>query len=323
MKMITVVVPTYNEEKNIQNVYERVTAVFLKELNEYNYEIMFVDNLSQDNTRNLICNLAKKDFRVKAIFNAKNFGYTRSHYYALLQAQGDCAVLLHADLQNPPELIPDFVKEWEKGYKVVIGIKNASKENKFIYFLRTCYYKIMKAVSNVEQIEHFTDFELLDKDFLEVLKKIEDTNPYLRGIISEFGFAMKRMYYTQEKRKAGKSWAGFFDLYDFAMLGITSYSKAFMRMATFIGAGCGGISAIIGLSVIVQKLLNWDSYPMGMAAISVGVFFLGSVQLFFIGILGEYILSINTRVMRRPLVIEECRINFDEQREEIDEVPSR
>ena len=311
MKTITIMVPTYNEEKNIANAYDRISKVMQEKLSRYNYEIVFVDNCSTDTTRLLIEEYAKKDNRVKAIFNARNFGYTRSHYYGLTQMTGDAVMLIHADLQNPPELIPDFVEKWENGAKVIIGVKNKSKENPIVYFGRSIYYKIMKKASSVEQIEHFTDFELLDRKFIEVLKEIKDPMPYLRGIISEFGFNMERIHYEQDKRREGKSWAGFFDLYDFAMLGITSYSKVFMRMATFIGVITGGISGIIGIVTLIQKLINWNNFEAGTAAIAVGVFLLGSIQLIFIGILGEYILSINSRVINRPLVVEEKRINFN------------
>lgn len=314
MKTISIMVPTFNEEANIPFVYKEITEVMTKELQDYKYELVFVDNFSTDNSRNLIEKLCLEDKNVKAIFNAKNFGYSRSHFYGLIQMQGDAVMLIHADLQNPPSLIPQFVKEWEDGHKVIIGIKQKSKENSFIYFLRSCYYKIMKKISEVEQIEHFTDYELLDKSFIEVLRKIEDPMPYLRGLVSELGFNVKRIYYNQNKRERGKSYADFFKMYDFAMLGITSYSKALMRTATFIGGGLAVVSLIIGVITIVQKLLNWNGVPFGIAALTTGVYLLGSIQLFFIGILGEYILSINTRVMKRPLVIEEKRINFDQER---------
>lgn len=310
MKTISIMVPTFNEEANIPFVYKEVTEVMTKELPNYNYELVFVDNYSTDNTRALIEELCSKDNKVKAIYNAKNFGYSRSHFYGLTKMTGDAVMLIHADLQNPPALIPKFVEEWEAGYKVIIGIKEMSKENSFIYFLRTCYYKMMKAISEVEQIEHFTDYELLDRSFIEVLREIDDPMPYLRGLVSELGFNMKRIYYQQNKRERGKSYANFFKMYDFAMLGVTSYSKALMRMATFIGGGLACVSFIVGLITVIQKLLNWNGVPFGMAALTTGVFLLGSIQLFFIGILGEYILSINTRVMKRPLVIEEKRINF-------------
>lgn len=310
MKIVTIVVPTYNEEGNVIDVYERVTDIMANKIKRYNYEIMFIDNYSKDRTRELITELCEKDSHVKAIFNAKNFGYSRSLFYGLTKAEGDCAVLLHADLQNPPELIEKFIQHWEEGYKVVIGIKNKSKENKLMYFMRTCYYKLMKHISEVEQIEHFTEFELLDRSFLDVLRQIDDPMPYLRGIVSEFGFNMKRVYFVQEKRKKGKSFAGLYKSYDFAMLGITSYSKVIMRLATFIGFLASIASILVSIAIFISKLLDWNSFSTGVAAIGVGVFFLGSVQLFFIGFLGEYVLNINTRVMHRPLVIEEKRINF-------------
>lgn len=312
MKKISVLVPTFNEQDNIPFVYQEVTAVMQKELARYDYELVFIDNDSQDNSRALIEELCRNDNRVKAIYNAKNFGYSRSHFYGLTQMTGDAVMLLHADLQNPPEMIPEFVEKWEQGAKVVIGIKTESRENPILWFFRSCYYYMMKKISDVEQIEHFTDYELLDSSFIEVLRKIDDPMPYLRGIVSEMGFGVEKIYYKQNKRKRGKSYAGFFKMYDFAMLGITSYSKTLMRMATFIGGGMAIISFILGMVIIIQKLMAWDSYDLGVAAIGVGVFILGAVQLFFIGILGEYILSINTRTMKRPLVIEKMRINFDE-----------
>ncbi|WFR56310.1 glycosyltransferase family 2 protein [Anaerocolumna sp. AGMB13025] len=311
MKTITIVIPTYKEEANIVPAYEEVTKVMTEELINYNYEIMFIDNDSPDNTRLLIEQLCKKDRHVKAIFNARNFGQMRSHFYGLRQAQGDCAILLHADLQNPPKVMVEFVKEWEKGAKVVIGIKDNSKESKFMFFARSCYYRIMAKISDVEQIRHFSDFELLDKDFLDVIRDLHDPMPYLRGIVSELGFKMARVHYSQNKRERGKTTANFKVLYDFGMLGITSYSKSIMRLATKLGFVLSGISVIIAIVTFIMKICNWNSFPTGVAAIGVGVFLLGSVQLFFIGFLGEYILNINTRIMDRPLVIEEKRINFD------------
>lgn len=310
MKTISILVPTYNEQDNVNLVYERVTKVMNEQLPAYAYELVYIDNYSTDNTRELIRELCEKDSRVKAIFNARNFGYSRSHFYGLTQMTGDAVMLIHADLQNPPELIPEFVAKWEAGAKVIIGIKNKSKENGFVYFVRGIYYKMMKAMSEVEQIEHFTDFELLDRSFIEVLRKIDDPVPYLRGIVSELGFKMEKIYYVQNKREHGKSYANFFKMYDFAMLGITAYSKTLLRMATFIGGGLAGISLVVALATFIRKLLFWNSFAVGAAATTIGVFFLGAVQLFFIGILGEYVLSINSRVIKRPLVIEEERLNF-------------
>lgn len=315
MKTITVVVPTYKEEANIIPAYKEITKVMTEQLSDYNYEIMFIDNDSPDNTRALIRELCRQDSRVKAIFNARNFGQMRSHFYGR-QAQGDCAILLHADLQNPPSVMVDFVREWEKGAKVVIGIKDNSKENRFMFFLRTCYYRTMAKISDVEQIEHFSDFELLDRDFLNVLRDLNDPMPYLRGIVSELGFKMARVHYSQNKRERGKTTANFRVIYDFGMLGITSYSKSIMRLATKFGFLLSVVSAIIAVITFIMKLTHWDSFASGVAAIGVGVFLLGSIQLFFIGMLGEYILNINVRVMNRPLVIEEERINFNKEEEE-------
>lgn len=310
MKTISVVIPTYNEEENVLLAYEEVVKVFRNSLKDYQYEILFVDNDSTDETRNIIRKLASDDKKVKAIFNARNFGQARSHFYGLTQAEGDCAILLHADLQNPPEVMVRFVKEWEEGAKVVIGIKDNSKENPILFFLRTCYYKTMKLISEVEQIQHFSDFELLDKDFIKVLRDLHDPSPYLRGIVSELGFKIARVHYNQNKREHGKTKANFRTLYDFAMNGVTSYSKSILRVATIFGSFLSVISIIIAIITLIRKLLYWDTFQVGIAAIGVGVFFLGSIQLFFIGLVGEYILSINTRMLNRPLVIEEERINF-------------
>jgi len=314
MKTITIVVPTYKEEANVIPAYDELTRVMCEELPEYNYEIMFVDNDSPDNTRPLIEQLCKKDKHVRAIFNARNFGQMRSHFYGLCQAEGDCAVLMHADLQNPPKVMVQFVREWEKGAKVVIGIKDNSKENKIMFFLRTVYYKVMSKISDVEQIQHFSDFELLDQKFLQVLRGLDDPMPYLRGIVSELGFKMARVHYSQNKRERGKTTANWAVLYDFAMLGITSYSKAVLRVATILGFLFSCISLIIALVTLVMKLTHWNEFTVGMAATSIGVFTLGSLQLFFIGLLGEYILNINVRVMHRPLVVEEKRINFADKK---------
>lgn len=313
MKTITIMVPTYNEEKNIIPAYQEIMKVCAQDLFNYQCEIMFIDNCSTDGTKSLIALLCEKHNNVKAIFNARNFGQMRSHFYGLTQAKGDCVILMHADMQNPPSVMVDLVKEWEKGSKVVIGIKDSSKENPIMFFMRTCYYGVMHKISDVEQIEHFSDFELLDRDFLDVLQKLDDPLPYLRGIVSELGFKMSRVHYQQNKRARGKSSAGFWVLYDCAMNGITSYTKSIMRLATLLGFILSGISILLAIGTFIMKLVYWDDFPTGVAAIGVGVFTLGSVQLFFIGFLGEYILNINTRTMHRPLVIEETRLNFTSQ----------
>lgn len=311
MSRINIVLPTFNEEDNVVPIYEALTKVITEKLPGYEYDLIFIDNMSTDHTRERIEKLCTQDTHVKAILNAKNFGQFRSPFYGLRQTFGDCNVLMASDFQDPPELIYDFVKAWESGYKIVIGIKNKSTENKIIYAMRTLYYKVIKRISDVEQIEHFTGFGLYDKSFIDVIKNLDDSNPYIRGIVSELGFQRKEVYFTQPKRLHGKSSNNFFSLYDCAMVGITSYSKSLMRIATFIGCVMGSVSFVAAIVYLILKLIYWNSFAAGMAPLLIGVFFIGAIQIFFIGILGEYILSINTRVMHRPLVVEERRINFD------------
>lgn len=311
MKKISVLVPTFNEQDNVVPLYNELTDIFAKSLNNYSYEIIFIDNFSNDSTRKYLQELCEKDMNVKAIFNARNFGSIKSPHYGLMQVTGDCGIILCADFQDPPSLIVDFIQEWEKGYKIVIGIKNRSKENKFKYFLRECYYRFIRRVGDIEHIKQFTGFGLYDKQFLDVLRSLDDPLPYFRGIVAELGFERKEIPYEQAKRRFGKSTYNFFRMYDYAMLGITSYTKVVMRFATMIGFFTAGVSLIIALITLTVKLMNWNTFPVGVAAISIGVFFFGSVQLFFIGLLGEYVLNINTRLLKRPLVIEERRINFD------------
>ena len=310
MKTITIVIPTYNEEKNIQNAYDRVCRLFENELLTYNMQILFIDNASVDSSRLIIEELCKKDSRVQAIFNATNFGFSRSTYYGLSQAEGDCAVMLYADMQDPPEVIPQFVEEWENGYKVVTGIKTQSKENPFMYAIRGVYYKILDKISESEHIRQFDGFGLYDASFIKLLRKMKDPMPYLRGIVAEYGSRRTEVQYTQEKRKSGKTSFNFARYYDVAMLGITSSTKAIMRMATFLGIIMAGICFLIALVTIIKKLINWNYYDVGTAAIIVGIFFVGAVQIFFLGFLGEYILNINIRVMQHPIVVEEKRMNM-------------
>ncbi len=315
MKTISIVVPCYNEEENINALYQAIDHIFNTDLPRYTYELIFIDNDSKDRTREIIRSLCDQDIRVKGIFNAKNFGQFNSPYYAMLQSTGDCTILMAADFQDPVEMIPKYVKEWEKGYKIVIGIKKSSKENKIMYWLRSCYYKTIKKLSDVEQIEHFTGFGLYDQRFIKVLKELDDPTPFLRGIVAELGFRRKEIPYEQPKRRAGKTSNNFYRLYDAAMLSVTSYTKVGLRLATIFGSICSFASMMVALVYLVMKLVYWDRFPAGMAPLLIGMCFLGSVQIFFIGLVGEYVLSINARVMKRPLVIEEERINFTEKEE--------
>lgn len=313
MKKISILIPCYNEEENIEDMVAEIEKVFKNELTNYNYEIVFIDNASEDKTQKIIERCCNKNNNVKAIFNVKNFGQFNSPYYGILQTDGDCTISLACDFQEPVELITKFVEEWEKGHKIVIGVKNKSKEKRLMFFLRSCYYKIVKKLSNVKQIEHFTGFGLYDKEFIDILRKIDDPTPFMRGLVAEYGYKIKEIPYEQQLRKAGKTKNNLYTLYDAAMLSFTSYTKIGLRLATFCGLIVSIFSFIIGIIYLILKILYWDIFSAGSAPILIGTFFLGAVQLFFIGFLGEYIMAINERVKNRPLVIEEKRINFDDK----------
>ena len=313
MKKISVLIPCYNEAENVGPISKAVTDIMERELPQYDYELVFIDNDSTDGTRDILRDLCSANPRIKAILNARNFGQFNSPYYGMLQMTGDCVIEMVADFQDPVDMIPKYVHEWEKGYKIVIGIKTSSKENRMMYWLRSCYYKTIKKLSDVEQIEHFTGSGLYDREFIEVLRNLDDPTPFLRGIVAELGYRRKEIPYEQPKRRAGKTHNNFYRLYDAAMLSVTSYTKAGLRLATIFGSICAVISMLVALVYLVMKLIWWDRFPAGMAPMLIGMLFLGSVQLFFIGVLGEYIMSINQRVMKRPLVIEEERINFDKE----------
>ncbi|MCR5793450.1 MAG: glycosyltransferase family 2 protein [Lachnospiraceae bacterium] len=316
MKKISVMIPCYNEEENVVPISEAVVNTLENELSEYDYELLFIDNCSEDKTRDLLRMICKKNPKIRAIFNAKNFGQFNSPFHGMCQTTGDCTISMCADFQDPVEMIPVFVREWEKGYKIVSGIKASSKENKIMRFLRTCYYKLIKKMSSVEQIEHFTGFGLYDKSFIQVLRDLDDPTPFLRGIVAELGYRRKDVPYEQPKRRAGKTHNNWYSLYDAAMLSFTSYTKVGLRIATIAGFLFSVISMLCALGYLVLKLIYWNRFPAGTTPILLGVFVFGSVQLFFIGLLGEYIMNINTRVMKRPLVVEEERINFEDQPEE-------
>ncbi len=308
--MISILIPTFNEQENIEAIIEAVKNQFIDDLPKYTYEIVVIDNDSKDKTRELIRTICERDRNVKAIFNAKNFGAFNSPYYGLLQTTGDCTILLCADFQDPVEMIPKMIHEWENGSKIVVCQKTTSQELPLMYHLRSVYYHLIKKMSQIEQIEHFTGFGLYDKSFLDVLRDLDDPAPFLRGLVAELGTKVKILEYEQQKRKAGKSKNNFFTLYDAAMLSITSYTKFGLRLALFSGIMIGGISVVFGTIYFIYKLLYWDRFEPGMAPLLIGMFFLGAIVLFFMGIMGEYIITINQRLMKRPLVIEEERLNF-------------
>lgn len=309
-KKVSILIPCYNEEENVGPMSEAIVNLFETELPQYDYELVFIDNDSHDKTRELLREICAGNPNIKAIFNAKNFGQFNSPYYGILQTTGDCTISMVCDFQDPIDLIPKYLAEWENGYKIVIGIKTSSKESKIMYLLRSIYYKLIKRFSDVEQIEHFTGSGLYDRSFVEVLRELKDPKPFMRGIVAELGFKRKEIPYEQPQRRAGKTHNNFYTLYDAAMLSITSYTKIGLRLATFLGGAVGFISILVAIFYLVMKLIMWNDFQAGTAPILIGMCFLGAIQLFFIGFIGEYILSINERVMNRPLVVEEERINF-------------
>lgn len=311
MKLISIVTPCFNEEKNARPLYLKVKEIFAERLKGYRYEHIFIDNASKDNTAGILKEIASKDKNVKIIFNARNFGHIRSPFYALLQSKGDAVVTLAADFQDPPDLIVDFINKWEEGYKIVVGVKKKSKESRLMFAVRKLYYQIIGTLSEIEQIKNFMGFGLYDKNVVDILKKINDPYPYFRGLISEIGFEPAIVEYVQPKRMAGISKNNFYTLYDSAMLGITNHSKVPLRLAVMLGFLVSLISILTAAGYLIYKLIFWNNFSIGVAPLVIGLFFFSSVQLFFIGIVGEYIGSIHTQVMKRPLVVEKERINFD------------
>ena len=305
-------IPCYNETENVIPISEAIEQELKNNLSQYDYEILFIDNCSTDGTREKLEQLCERNKKIKAIFNVTNFGQFNSPFHGMCQTTGDCTISLCCDFQDPIELIPVFVKKWEEGHKIVSGVKTSSKENGFIYFLRSIYYKVIKNMSNVEMIEHFTGFGLYDKSFIALLKELNDPIPFLRGIVAEYGSGFNRIEveYQQAERRAGKTHNNFYTLYDAAMLSFTSYTKVGLRLATFLGFFSSAVSLLIGFVYLIMKLVHWQNFQAGNAPIVIGVFVIGSIQLFFIGLIGEYLLNMNTRLINRPIVVEEKRLNF-------------
>jgi len=314
MKKISIMIPCYNEEENIVQIGQACENEIKTKLPEYDYEICYVDNASTDNTRALIEEVCAKNKKHKAIFNVTNFGQFNSPFHGICSLEGDCVIPVCADFQDPVEMIPVFVHKWEEGHKIVSGVKTSSKENPVLYFFRSIYYKLIKGMSSVKMIEHFTGFGLYDKSFVMLLKELNDPIPFIRGIVAEYGegFNLIEVEYEQPQRRAGKSHNNFYSLYDAAMLSFTSYTKVGLRFMTWLGFIVGAIDIIIAVVYLIKKIIYWESFSLGNAPMVIGMFLIGAVQLFFMGFMGEYILNINTRVINRPIVVEEKRINFDE-----------
>jgi glycosyltransferase involved in cell wall biosynthesis len=309
-KRITILTPCYNEEENVRPLYEAVKRVFAG-LPQYAYEHLFIDNASKDRTVAVLREIAADDPNVKVIVNARNFGHIRSPYHGLLQATGDAVIGLVADFQDPPGMIPQLLAKWEEGYKVVMGVKDGAEESRLMYGLRSCYYRLIAGLSEVELVRNFTGFGLYDRRVVEVLRRIDDPYPYFRGLIADIGFESCKIPYKQPKRRQGITKNNWYSLYDIGMLGITNHSKVPLRLATMAGFGMGALSLVLAFGYLLAKLVFWNWLEAGIAPILISVFFFSSVQLFFIGIIGEYVGAIHTQVQKRPLVIEKERINFD------------
>lgn len=310
MPLISVVTGCFNEEENIDELVTRIRAQFEK-LPSYDYEHILIDNASTDGTVEKIKTHCAADPRIKLIVNARNFGHIRSPTYAILQASGDAVIGMASDLQEPPELIPEFIKQWEAGYKIVAGVKPSSQETWLMANIRRAYYRTIGRIADTKLIPHFTGFGLYDRCVVEVIRKIDDPYPYFRGLIADIGFPYAQVPFIQATRKRGITKNNFYSLYDMAMLGITTHSKVPIRLATMAGFSLSAVSLIVALGYLAYKILAWENFAVGTAPILIGLFFFASVQLFFIGILGEYIASIHTHILKRPLVVELERINFD------------
>jgi glycosyltransferase involved in cell wall biosynthesis len=310
MKTITFVSGTYNEVENVEELLKRVWAAVEPFKEKYNFEFVIIDNCSTDGTRDLLRKLAAEDHRLKVILNMRNFGHVRSGYHGLLQARGDAAIGMASDLQDPPELIPQFIAKWEEGYKLALAVKNESEESPIFFLARKAYYSLVSRLSDIKLLKNVTGFGLYDQQVIELFRKLDDPYPYVRGIICDFGFPIAEIPFVQPVRKRGFTKNNLYTLYDLAMLGFTSHSKVPLRLATMLGFAMSFLSLLVALGYFLYKLLFWYTLTVGVAPIVIGLFLFSSVQLFFIGILGEYIAAIHTQVLHRPLVVEEERINF-------------
>jgi glycosyltransferase involved in cell wall biosynthesis len=309
MKHISIVTPCYNEAENVEELHAQIVQV-MSELPGYEFEHIYIDNASTDGTIPILRRLAAADPRVKVILNARNFGHIRSPFYGILQAHGDAVIGMSSDLQDPPSLIKEFVKRWEGGYKAVMGVKTRSEETRLLFMLRRLYYRLLGKLSDVRVVENFTGFALYDQQLVQIMRQINDPYPYMRGLIADIGFDAATVEFLQPRRKRGITKNNLYTLYDMAMLGFVYNTRKPLRLATIVGFLTAVISLLAGLFYLVYKLVHWDSFEVGLAPLVVGLFFFGGIQLFFLGIVAEYVGAIYTQVLHRPLVVEKERINF-------------
>ncbi|MCF8196570.1 MAG: glycosyltransferase family 2 protein [Polynucleobacter sp.] len=308
-KLLSIVTPTFNEIDNIESLLDKIREA-IAPLEQYEFEIIVIDNCSSDGTQEKIREIAAKDSRIKVIFNVRNFGHIRSPYYGILQSNGLGTIYLASDFQDPPDLIPKFIEEWEKGWKLVMAVKPVSKSSPLMHFLRKYYYRFLDNISDIEILKDATGFGMYDKKVIKHLKEINDPYPFLRGIICELGYPIKTIPFIQPRRLGGITKNNFYTLLDIAMLGLVSHSKVPIRIASILGFLLGCFSILIALYFLVMKLIFWDSFPLGSAPAIIGLFFMFGTLLFFVGVLGEYIGAIHTHVRNRPIVVEKERINF-------------
>jgi glycosyltransferase involved in cell wall biosynthesis len=305
---ISIVTPCYNEEENVNELHQRVAAVMTAL--PYDYEHIYIDNASNDNTVGIVKNIIKTDKRVKLIVNARNFGHIKSPYYGILQSDGDACILIASDLQDPPEMIVEFIKKWEEGYKTVLAVKPESEESSPMFFLRNTYYRFITRISEVPLVKNATGAGLFDRVVIDILRDIQDPYPYFRGLLCEIGFPIASVPFKQPRRQRGITKNNFYTLYDIAMLGITNHSKVPLRLMAMSGFLLSFLSLLAAFGFLVAKLLYWNSFQLGAAPMLIGIFFFGAIQTFFIGVLGEYVASIHTQVRKMPLVVESERVNF-------------
>jgi glycosyltransferase involved in cell wall biosynthesis len=317
-RLITVVTPCYNEEGNVRELYSAVRRIF-ERLPQYRYEHLFIDNASKDATPEILRTLAAADQNVKVILNARNFGQVRSPYHALLQAEGNVAIVMACDFQDPPELIPTFLERWEAGYRIVLGVKESAEEHGLFYAIRSRYYRTLARISDTQIVQQATGFGLYDRAVIDALREIRDPYPFFRGLLGEIGYPIAQVPFRQPLRKRGVSSQNFYTLYDLAFLGIVSHSKVPLRLATMLGFAMSAFSLLVALAYFLYKLLFWNEFQLGVAPVVIGFFFVSSVQLLFIGIVGEYIGSIWTHVRRHPHVFERERINFHASSDDAEE----
>lgn len=311
MFTLSIVTPCYNEEDNIVDLHEKVKNIVQNISSVSEYEHIFIDNASTDSTPQVLKKLAQENPHVKVILNARNFGHIRSPYHGLLQAKNQAIMLLVADFQDPPELIPQFIEKYQNGAKIVVGVKSNSDEPSLFFFVRKIYYRTLSFLAEIEIIQNFTGFGLYDKSVINLLKNLEDPYPFFRGLITEIGIKYETIFYSQPVRKRGITKNNFYTLYDIGILGITSHSKKPLRLTILTGFALAIISFLCFIFYFAYKLLKWDEFNIGIAPLVIGLFFFSSIQLIFLGVVGEYIGNIYTKVMNRPLVVEKERINFE------------